>query len=132
MQCTVSTSGLRIAPRKVRLVAGLVRRQKITDALVRLQFTNKKSAKVIIKLLKSALANATHNHKVDPSRMFVHTITVNEGKVMKRRDTRAMGRSTIIRKRTSHIHLTISDTKEVSNKEKKINSNKMSEVKTDI
>ena len=92
----------RMAPRKARLVADLIRGKTSEEALKILMFTPKAAARVIIKLLRSAIANATQK-KVDVDRLYVKTIAVDQGPTMKRFMPRAMGRAYPILKRTSHI-----------------------------
>ncbi len=99
---------VRIAPRKVRLVVDLIRGAAVPEALIRLQTANKGAALAVTKLLKSAMANAAHNFKLDPMGLKISMIRVDEGPMLKRQDTRAQGRAEIIRKRTSHISLTLS------------------------
>jgi large subunit ribosomal protein L22 len=98
----------RIAPRKARLVADLIRGKKSEDALNILTFTPKAAARIIVKLLKSAIANATQK-KIDVDRLYVKTIAVDQGPTMKRFMPRAMGRATSIRKRTSHITIVLDE-----------------------
>ena len=99
---------IRIAPRKVRLVVDLIRGVAVPEALIRLQTANKGASLAVTKLLKSAMANAVHNFKLDPMGLKISMIRVDEGPMLKRQDTRAQGRAEIIRKRTSHISLTLS------------------------
>ncbi len=94
---------LRIAPRKARLVADAVRGKSIPEAVSILQFTNKAAAKIVGDVVKSAAANAEHNLDADADELFVRDIRVDEGPTIKRYRARAMGRATMIRKRTSHI-----------------------------
>ena len=100
---------LRIAPRKVRLVADLIRGKKVDEAINILTFLNKKAAKPVLKLLKSAIANAEHNFKLKKDNLFVSKITVDEGPKFKRWMPRARGRADLILKRTSHITLVLSE-----------------------
>jgi large subunit ribosomal protein L22 len=99
----------RISPRKARLVADLVRGKKSEEALNILSFTKKASAKILIKLLKSAIANATQKKTIDIDRLYVKQIMVDQGPTMKRFQPRALGRATTIRKRTSHINITLDE-----------------------
>ena len=99
----------RISPRKARLVADLVRGKRSEEALNILNFTKKAAAKIIIKLLKSAIANATQKKTIDIDRLYVKQIMVDQGPTMKRFQPRALGRATTIRKRTSHIHITLDE-----------------------
>ena len=99
----------RMAPRKARLVADLVRGKKSEEALNILTFTKKAAAKIIIKLLKSAIANATQKKTVDIDRLYIKKITVDQGPTMKRFQPRALGRATMIRKRSSHITIVLDE-----------------------
>ncbi len=99
----------RISPRKARLVADLVRGKRSEEALNILSFTKKASAKIIIKLLKSAIANATQKKTIDIDRLYVKQIMVDQGPTMKRFQPRALGRATTIRKRTSHINIVLDE-----------------------
>lgn len=97
---------LRIAPRKVRLVADTVRGKKVSQALNILSFTRKKAAFPVQKLLKSAIANASENDGIsDVDNLVIARITVDEGPTLKRYMPRARGRATPIRKRTSHVKI---------------------------
>jgi large subunit ribosomal protein L22 len=99
----------RISPRKARLVADLVRGKRSEEALNILSFTKKASAKILIKLLKSAIANATQKKNIDIDRLYIKQITVDQGPTMKRFQPRALGRATMIRKRTSHINIVLDE-----------------------
>jgi large subunit ribosomal protein L22 len=99
----------RISPRKARLVADLVRGKRSEEALNILSFTKKASAKILIKLLKSAIANATQKKAIDIDRLYVKQIMVDQGPTMKRFQPRALGRATTIRKRTSHINIVLDE-----------------------
>jgi large subunit ribosomal protein L22 len=99
----------RIAPRKAQLVADLIRGKGSEEALNILTFTKKGAAKIIIKLLKSAIANATQKKNIDIDRLYVKGITVDQGPTMKRYQPRALGRATMIRKRISHINIVLDE-----------------------
>jgi large subunit ribosomal protein L22 len=103
------TRFVRLSPTKARLVADLVRGKSAVQALDILQFTNKKAAKIIKKTLASAIANATNNFDMDEEKLYVSTIMVNQGPVLKRISPRAMGRADIIRKPTAHIIVAVSE-----------------------
>jgi len=90
------------------LAADLIRGKKSEEALNLLTFTPKAAAKIILKLLKSAVANATQK-KIDVDRLYVKTVTVDQGPTMKRFMPRAQGRATSIRKRTSHITIVLDE-----------------------
>jgi len=99
----------RISARKARLVADLVRGMKVDSALDLLRFTPKKGAKIIRKVVQSALDNASRSAGVDEDRLYISLITVDEGPTLKRWSPRAMGRATRIRKRTSHICVAVTE-----------------------
>jgi large subunit ribosomal protein L22 len=94
---------VRIAPRKARLVADEVRGKSYPEAVSLLRFTNKRAAKIVGDVLDSAAANAENNMDADVDELRVKTIKIDEGPTIKRYRPRAMGRATMIRKRTSHI-----------------------------
>jgi large subunit ribosomal protein L22 len=100
---------VRVAPRKARLVADLIRGKESEEALNILTFTKKAAAKILIKLLKSAIANATQKKTIDIDRLYIKKVTVDQGPTMKRYQPRALGRATMIRKRTSHITLVLDE-----------------------
>lgn len=97
----------RMSARKVRLVADLVRGKKVDEAITLLSFTNKKAASAIIKLIKSAIANAKNNYNLSETELFIQEIKVDEGITYKRWMPRAMGRATPIRKRGSNVSLSL-------------------------
>ncbi|XBC37605.1 MAG: 50S ribosomal protein L22 [Buchnera aphidicola (Meitanaphis elongallis)] len=99
----------RSSAQKVRLVANLIRGQKVSHALNILIHNNKKASILIKKVLKSAIANAEHNNNVDANNLIITRIFVNEGPTMKRMMPRAKGRADRILKRTSHITIVVSD-----------------------
>lgn len=94
---------LRISPKKVNLVADLVRGKKADEAINFLRFTPKKSAKPLMEAVKSAVANAQQNFKQQRKDLYVSKIIVNEGSTLKRHRPVSRGRSHPILKRTSHI-----------------------------
>jgi large subunit ribosomal protein L22 len=89
-------------------VADLIRGKRSGEALNILTFTKKAAAKIVIKLLKSAIANAIQK-KMDADRLYVKQIMVDQGPTMKRFQPRALGRATMIRKRTSHINIVLDE-----------------------
>jgi len=99
----------RIAPRKVRLVAGLIRNKDVNEAMQILTLTQKRSAPVLKKLLASALANADQKKTVNIDNLFVKSLTVDQGPTLKRYLPRAMGRASEIKKKTSHINLVLDE-----------------------
>jgi len=97
---------LRLAPRKVRLVADHVRGMQVGPALALLKYTPNAAAKPLAKLLRSAVANAEQKGgRVDVDALFVKTLTVDGGPKMRRFMPRAMGRAYKIEKRTSHVYV---------------------------
>ncbi len=105
---SATLKNLRIAPRKVRLVADLIRGKKVGLALGILDSTHKRSSPIVKNLLKSAIANAEQkNEDLDVDELMVRRVWVNSGTIQKRWRPRAMGRATPIRKRTSHITLAV-------------------------
>lgn len=116
MDVKASLNNLRVAPRKARLIASLIRGLDVASAKVQLHFLMKKTALPMDKLLDSALANAKHNFKLNASDLYISQIYVNEGKVLKRGRSRARGRIFPILKKTSHIHLTLSEKKDKQQK----------------
>lgn len=94
---------LRIAPRKVRLIADLIRGKKVQSAQSILSFANQKAAQVMLKLLNQAVSNAKNNLKLDETDLYISKITVDEGPKLKRFRPRARGSAFEIQKKTSHI-----------------------------
>ncbi|MGI5879588.1 MAG: 50S ribosomal protein L22 [Syntrophomonadaceae bacterium] len=94
---------IRVSPNKARQVADLVRGKDIDEAIGILRYTNKKSAPLISKVLKSAIANAEHNYDMDSDELYVSEIMIDEGPTLKRMKPRAYGRADVRRHRTSHI-----------------------------
>ncbi len=99
----------RITPRKARRVVDLVRYKNAGDALIFLRYMPYRGARFVEKLLKSAIANAEQKKAVNPEEMKITQAFVDQGPVMKRVEPRAMGRANIIRKRSSHITLVLSE-----------------------
>jgi len=99
----------RVSPRKARRVASLIKGKRAGDALVNLDFLPHSSARIIAKVLKSAMANAEQKKVADPESMRIANILVDQGPTMKRIMPRAMGRADIIKKRTSHITVVLEE-----------------------
>ena len=99
----------RISPQKARLVADQVRGLQVDKALEILEFSSKKSAAIIKKILESAIANAEHNEGADIDELKVTRVMVDQGPTLKRIQPRAKGRANRILKRTSHITLAVGD-----------------------
>ncbi len=111
MESSAKLSFARLSPRKTRLVVDMVRGKDIQTALNILRFSPQPSAKLIAKLLSSAVANAEQKGVSDVDRLFVKTICVDGGPVLRRFVPRAMGRASKIRKPTSHISVVLADKK---------------------
>lgn len=101
-----------MSPQKVRLVADQIRGLPIQGALNVLNFSTKRAAKIIKKVLESAIANAEHNEGADIDELYVSTIYVNTGMTLKRIRPRAKGRADRILKRSCHITVKVADKKE--------------------
>ena len=111
METKATLRGVRLSADKGRLVADLIRGKKVDHALNLLQFTQKKAAVVIRKVLESAIANAEHNDGADIDELKVKTIYVEKGMVLKRFTARAKGRGNRISKQTCHVYVTVGDGK---------------------
>lgn len=99
--------GVRISPRKVGVVAALVRGRSVEDALVILSHTPRRSALPVQKVIESAKANADHNHNLKPDTLMITEITVNHGPRLKRYRPAAHGRALPFQRRTSHIRVVV-------------------------
>ena len=120
MQVLARLNYLRITPRKVRLVADLIRGKSVEAAQTILNFTVKKSAKDLLKLLKSAIANAKNNFQLEEINLYISKILVNEGPKYKRWRARARGQASEIQKKTSHITLILDELVKKPKKVKKV------------
>jgi len=109
MEAKAIAKTVRIAPRKARLVADLVRGKSVVEAIVTLANTNKAASPIIDKVIKSAVANAVNNHSMNEETLYVKEILVNEGPTLKRFRPRAKGSASPILKRTSHISVVIAE-----------------------
>ncbi len=110
---------LRISPKKVRSVINAIRGEKIERALDILEFSPKKGAALVKKVLNSAVANAVHNYELDVDKLIVKETYVNEGPRLKRVWPRGRGRADIQLKRMSHITVVVGDiSKTVENDER--------------
>lgn len=112
MQVIAKLNYLRISPRKVRLVANLIKGMDVEEAETQLRFLTKRASKPLLKLLKSAVSNALHNFNIPKENLYIHNILVNEGPSLKRYMPRAMGRADLILKRTSHITIILQEKEE--------------------
>lgn len=114
MTVKASLNYFRMSPRKVRIVAKAIKNLPALKAEKMLMFMNKKAAKAILKLLKSALNNAI-NQGYNPEALYIKNIIVNEGPKLKRYYPRARGRVGLILKRTSHIDIILEKIEEKNN-----------------
>ncbi|MFK7863041.1 MAG: 50S ribosomal protein L22 [Pseudohongiellaceae bacterium] len=109
MQVRAHLKGARLSAQKARLVADQIRGKGVEEALLVLNYSPKKGADIIKKILNSAIANAEHNEGADVDELKVSTICVDEGMTMKRIMPRAKGRADRILKRSCHITITVAD-----------------------
>lgn len=109
MEVAARLRGAQISAQKVRLVADQVRGLRVEDALNVLEFSTKKAARIVKKVLDSAIANAENNEGADVDELKVSSIFVDEGMTMKRLRPRAKGRADRILKRSCHITVKVAD-----------------------
>ncbi len=121
MPVTAKLNYLRIAPRKVRLIANLIRGKTVNEAQSVLKFTVKKSTEPLLKLLNQAVINARNNFQLEADNLYVSKITVDEGPKLKRWRPRARGQAYEIQKKTSHITIVLD---QISGKKKKVSKKK--------
>jgi large subunit ribosomal protein L22 len=114
MEARAITRFVRLSPRKVRLVVDQIRGKGVEEALNILKFVPKRSAGVIAKTLRTAVANAENTQSVDVDRLYVKRVMVDEAGMWKRFMPRAQGRATLIRKRLSHITIIVDEAEESS------------------
>lgn len=129
MDVKAQLNQLRMAPRKVRLVANLIKGLHVEDAKIQLELLTKKSSEPLLKLLNSAIANAKNNHKLDGDDLVISKIVVNGGPTIKRWFPRAMGRAFPIKKRTCDVILTLSEIEDKSDKKESKTKARMEEKK---
>lgn len=108
--------GVALAPRKVSLVAALVRGRTVADALVILEHTPKRAAKAVSKVIASAKANAINTHGIQEKDLVIETLTVTAGPRLKRFKPAAMGRALPFQKKTSHITVVVRGTEKPKKK----------------
>jgi len=109
METQAILRGVRLSAQKGRLVADLVRGKPVEQALNILAFSPKKAARIVKKVLESAIANAEHNDGADIDELKVKTIHVEKGASLRRFQARAKGRGNQIEKQTCHIFVTVAD-----------------------
>lgn len=101
----------RISPRKLRLVADLIRGKRVQAALDDLVMTNKKGARILKKVIDSAVAGARDSGRADIDRLYISEVIIDHGMTLKRFLPRAQGRATPIRKRMAHVQLALKEKK---------------------
>jgi large subunit ribosomal protein L22 len=109
MEAKAYLRNVRIAPRKVKILCDLIRGKDVGTAAAIITNTPKAASEHMIKLLKSATANAENNHNMDVDKLYVSKVFVTPGPVMKRLMPRAQGRAFRILKRTSHITMVLAE-----------------------
>ncbi len=109
MEAKATAKMIRVAPQKARLVIDLVRGKQVKEALGILEYVNKSATPAIIKVIKSAAANAVHNETADAENLYIKEIFINEGATIKRFRAKAKGSGTRILKRTSHITCVVAE-----------------------
>lgn len=110
----------RMGPRKMRLIADLIRGHKVSIVMDKLFVMDTKAAKAMLKLLQSAVANAKSAYALSADTLRVKSVTVDGGPALKRWMPRAHGRATPVRERTSHVNLILVSEEPVEKKEKKV------------
>lgn len=108
-QQTAKLNHLRIAPRKARLVANTIKRLSVNEAESLLLMSPQRAAEPLLKVLRSAIANAKNNQQIDPNRLFVKEIRVDQGPMLKRQMPRARGQANMLQKKSSHITLVLAE-----------------------
>jgi large subunit ribosomal protein L22 len=119
MEVKVKLRQLRIAPRKVKLIANLVRGLSVSKAEQQLRYTKRAAGLPVLKLLMSGVAAAEQQYKVGKAQLYLKSITVGDGITLKRWMPRAQGRATPIRKRASHVVIVLTDKPAVKKTTKK-------------
>lgn len=109
MEAKAKATYVRMSPRKVQIVLDLIRKQPADKAMAILKFTPKAATEPVMKVLKSAIANAENNFNMDVTKLYVSEVHVAPGPILKRIQPRAQGRAYRINKRTSHITIVVSE-----------------------
>lgn len=126
MKATAIQRYIHISSQKAKLVVDLIRNKSVTESLIILENTDKKAAPIVKKLLIQAISNATNNHAMDGSKLYIYKIVANQAPSLKRTNPRARGSADLLKKRYSHIEITLSDDSEEMKKDLK----KIKELKT--
>jgi large subunit ribosomal protein L22 len=109
MEARANAKYIRMSPRKIKVVLDLIRGKNAAEAMAILRLTPRAAAPVVAKLLKSAMANAENNNKMDVTKLFVAETYAGPGPVLKRFQPHAQGRAFRIAKRTSHITMVLKE-----------------------
>ena len=109
METRAQLKHIRISPQKARLVVDMIRGKGVEEAIGILEFNERRASKVIVKTLKSAIANAETTQNVDVDTLYVKSAWVDEGKTQKRFLPRAHGRATKVIKRSSHVTIVVDE-----------------------
>ena len=109
MEATAKATYVRISPRKVQIVLDLIRKQPADKAMAILQYTPKAACEPVMKVLKSAMANAENNNGMNVENLYIAECYADKGPTMKRIQPRAQGRAYRIEKRTSHITIVLDE-----------------------
>lgn len=121
-----SLHAVRIAPKKANLICKMIRGMTAADAMSTLERTNKKAARLLEELLRSAMANASHNDKQDAQTLVIRSLIVNQGQAYHRGVPMARGRVRPMRKFLSHIELVLGLPEDEDEKKKRLKGNKRS------
>lgn len=111
MEARAIAKYVRVSPRKMKPIADLVRGKNVKEALAILKYTPRKGARIFLKVMNSAVANAENNHEMALENLYVSQIYANQGPVMKRFKAGSMGRANPIKHRTSHVGVAVAEKK---------------------
>lgn len=111
MEARAVAKYIRVSPRKMKPIADLVRGKNVKEALAILKYTPRKGARIFLKVMNSAVANAENNHEMALDNLYVAQIYANQGPVMKRFKAGSMGRANPIKHRTSHVGVAVAEKK---------------------
>lgn len=111
MEARAIAKYIRVSPRKMKPIADLVRGKNVKEALAILKYTPRKGARIFLKVMNSAVANAENNHEMVLDNLYVSQIFANQGPVMKRFKAGSMGRANPIKHRTSHVGVAVAEKK---------------------
>ncbi|MDP3964377.1 MAG: 50S ribosomal protein L22 [bacterium] len=132
MEISAQIKHLRIAPRKMRLAVNFIKGMDVTQAEHQLEFSKKSGAEPVLKLLRSAVANAEKNHDFQKSNLFVKNVVLNDGSVLKRFQPRAFGRASVLRKRSTHVRVVLAEKKPTQPKKAETKPGEKPVAQTDV